>query len=79
MDWNKLANCLNIGLKITVSITQGYSSKDKKGTLFDGWDLSESGGSDQPEVGFFFGSLSLLLSPNNLIYNAAKYVKKICC
>ncbi|CAI9754589.1 unnamed protein product [Fraxinus pennsylvanica] len=25
------------------------SSKDKKGTFFDDWDLSESGGSDQPE------------------------------
>lgn len=35
--------------KLEDDIQKGYSSKDKKGTLFDDWDLSESGGSDQPE------------------------------
>jgi hypothetical protein len=29
---------------------QGYSSKDRKGNLFDEWDLSEAGGSELSEV-----------------------------
>ncbi|KAL2465228.1 Protein CASP [Abeliophyllum distichum] len=35
--------------KLEDDIQKGYSSKDKKGTLFDDWDLSEPGSSDQPE------------------------------
>ena len=31
---------------------QGYGSKDTKGTLFEDWDLSESGGSQPSEVIF---------------------------
>lgn len=29
---------------------QGYSSKDRKGGLFDDWDLSEAGGAELTEV-----------------------------
>lgn len=29
---------------------QGYGSKDRKGNLFDDWDLSEAGGSELSEV-----------------------------
>ncbi|KAL2455202.1 Protein CASP [Forsythia ovata] len=35
--------------KLEDDIQKGYSSKDKKGSLFDDWDLSESGSSDQLE------------------------------
>lgn len=33
-------------------LMQGYSSKDRKGNLFDDWDLSEAGGSELSEVPF---------------------------
>ncbi|CAK9147775.1 unnamed protein product [Ilex paraguariensis] len=33
--------------KLEDDILKGYSSKDKKGTIFDDWDLSESGATDQ--------------------------------
>lgn len=31
-------------------LLQGYSSKDRKSTLIDDWDLSESGGKEASEV-----------------------------
>lgn len=31
---------------------QGYGSKDSKGTLFEDWDLSESGGAEPSEVSY---------------------------
>ncbi|MBA0799929.1 hypothetical protein Gohar_010407 [Gossypium harknessii] len=37
-------------IRIFLSSMQGYSSKEKKGTLFDDWDLSESGGNELSEV-----------------------------
>jgi homeobox protein cut-like len=33
---------------------QGYSSKDRKGSLFDAWDLSEAGGVELSEVPLSF-------------------------
>ncbi|MBA0739620.1 hypothetical protein Gogos_012873, partial [Gossypium gossypioides] len=36
--------------KLEDDILKGYSSKEKKGTLFDDWDLSESGGNELSEV-----------------------------
>lgn len=35
--------------KLEDDILKGYSSKEKKGTLFDDWDLSESGGNELSE------------------------------
>ncbi|KAM3307964.1 protein CASP isoform X1 [Capsicum chacoense] len=35
--------------KLEDDILQGYSSKDRKGTRFDNWDLSESGGTEPLE------------------------------
>ncbi|XP_009798773.1 protein CASP [Nicotiana tabacum] len=35
--------------KLEDDILKGYSSKDRKGTRFDDWDLSESGGTEPPE------------------------------
>lgn len=35
--------------KLEDDILKGYSSKDKKGTRFDDWDLSESGGTEPSE------------------------------
>ncbi|KAL3512268.1 hypothetical protein ACH5RR_024985 [Cinchona calisaya] len=35
--------------KLEDDILKGYSSKDKKGTLFEEWDLSESGGTEPSE------------------------------
>ena len=40
---------------------QGYSSKDRKGNLFDDWDLSEARGSELSEV-----LVSLLFYPSFL-------------
>lgn len=38
---------------------QGYSSRDRKGSLFDEWDLSEAGASQQSEVPLLFAMLSI--------------------
>ncbi|XP_062160018.1 protein CASP-like [Alnus glutinosa] len=38
--------------KLEDDMLKGYSSKDRKGNLFDDWDLSEAGGSELSEVGF---------------------------
>ncbi|XVF12328.1 hypothetical protein REPUB_Repub08aG0107000 [Reevesia pubescens] len=35
--------------KLEDDISKGYSSKERKGTLFDDWDLSESGGNELSE------------------------------
>lgn len=42
-------------------LLQGYSSKDKKGNLFDDWDLSEARGTELSEVPLL--SLPLSLPP----------------
>ncbi|KAJ8773132.1 hypothetical protein K2173_028309 [Erythroxylum novogranatense] len=36
--------------KLEDDISKGYNSKDRKGSLFDDWDLSESGGTEQFET-----------------------------
>uniref|UniRef100_A0A2P2M2G5 Uncharacterized protein MANES_01G012900 n=1 Tax=Rhizophora mucronata TaxID=61149 RepID=A0A2P2M2G5_RHIMU len=57
--------------KLEDDILKGYSSKDRKGSVFDDWDLSESGGTELSEVtlscycsvakSFFFkGNLSII-------------------
>lgn len=33
---------------------QGYNAKDRKGALFDDWDLPESGAAEHSEVVFSF-------------------------
>ncbi|CAK7349755.1 unnamed protein product [Dovyalis caffra] len=35
--------------KLEDDISKGYSSKDRKGSLFEGWDLSEAGGAELSE------------------------------
>ncbi|KAJ8752747.1 hypothetical protein K2173_007057 [Erythroxylum novogranatense] len=36
--------------KLEDDILKGYNSKDRKGSLFEDWDLSESGGAEQSEL-----------------------------
>lgn len=42
---------------------QGYSSKDKKGILFDDWDLSEARSTEVSEVPLISLPASLYISP----------------
>lgn len=37
-------------LKPSLLATQGYSSKERKGALFDEWEFSEAGATEQSEV-----------------------------
>ncbi|EOY20970.1 CCAAT-displacement protein alternatively spliced product isoform 4, partial [Theobroma cacao] len=46
--------------KLEDDILKGYSSKERKGTLFDDWDLSESGVNELSEVGKEFIVLFVL-------------------
>ncbi|PHT46160.1 Protein CASP [Capsicum baccatum] len=49
--------------KLEDDILQGYSSKDRKGTRFDNWDLSESGGTEPLEFPILQNSLEGGASP----------------
>lgn len=37
-------------LKPSLLVTQGYSSKERKGALFNEWEFSEAGAAEQSEV-----------------------------